>query len=83
MINEPIEAEIARPSVYTDKQEHQLANRDLEPELSSSSTPTLHDGSPSSEAPFDVEQGSKEKVLVSFEPGAREDPREWSKAKKW
>jgi len=27
MINEPIEAEIVRPSVYTDKQEHQLASQ--------------------------------------------------------
>ena len=83
MINEPVEAEISRPPVYTDKQERQLANQDLEPGSSSSSTPTLHDGSPSSEALFDVEQGRKEKVLVQFEPGAREDPREWSKTKKW
>ena len=84
MINEPVEAEMAQPPIYTNKQEQQLVNRDVETEPSpSSSAPTLHDGSPMSDVPFDVEAGKSEKVSVTFEPGAREDPREWSKAKKW
>lgn len=88
MINEPIEAELARPPIFTDQQESQLRDQDEEGLHSPASpTPTLHNDTSTRhdvpQARADVEMGKGEKIVIHFDPGTGEDPRGWSKAKKW
>jgi hypothetical protein len=57
---EPVEAEIARPPIFSSQQERQMQS-----DVSASASTA------------DVEKGNE----VEFGPG--ENPKEWSKAKKW
>ncbi|ESK91681.1 mfs polyamine transporter [Moniliophthora roreri MCA 2997] len=82
MPSEPIEAEFAAPPALSRTQEEEF--RQLEQEghlhLPRNSSDILHDASLKEvEAAFRKE-GVK---TVSFEPGTGEDPREWSKLRKW
>lgn len=74
---EPIEAEFASPPVLTDEQEQQFRDEPLE-----GANLSRHASSPT--VVGDVERsGAEKKKIVSFEVGARENPREWAKPKKW
>jgi hypothetical protein len=96
---EPVEAELARPPIFNDRQEAVLRDEDVELDRaisrlnantngstaspSASETPsqtaTLNEGGLT---PAQLESGEK-KTIVTFEPGTRENPREWSKRRKW
>lgn len=71
MPSEPIEAEFVHPPALTEKQEEQL--RQLEREGPDSQQTTV----------LDIEGAHPEALIVTFEKGAGEDPREWPKVKKW
>ncbi|WRT64415.1 uncharacterized protein IL334_001347 [Kwoniella shivajii] len=88
----PIEAEFARPPIYTNEEEAVL--HDAEDENIPGSTPGFLERMPShatvvrpstevgqnTQSSLDLEKGEGE-ILVEFEPG--EGPRYWSKGKKW
>lgn len=78
---EPVEAEMARPAIYTDAQEEAFRDEDVEGQDLSRIGSTL--GSQANQRdPADVEkQGGH--IIVDFEPGANENPHEWSRGKKW
>lgn len=90
---EPVEAEMARPAVFTPKQEAELQNRDAEGDgagagaaSSSASSTTLNHGPVHPQGGAvqgDIESGNEKYTLVEFEPGTGEDPKEWGKGKKW
>lgn len=86
---EPLEAELARPAIYNDQEEHVFAehdlesNHDLEPTTVTSTSATVTSRAVDNAiTPRDAEAGGKH-VLITFEPGLGEDPKEWSKAVKW
>jgi hypothetical protein len=92
---EPVEAEFARPPIFNTAQERVLREEDVElgraisnlaPPTNSvtssnapSQTATLHE---EPKTAGELERGEK-KIIVYFEEGAGENPREWSKGKKW
>lgn len=77
---EPVEAEMAQPPIFTNKQEKILRDEDIElPNAISREGTVVANGGPASP---DVEKAGG-RIIVDFEPGAHEDPREWSKGKKW
>ncbi|THV06107.1 MFS polyamine transporter [Dendrothele bispora CBS 962.96] len=81
MASEPVEAEFAHPPVLTRAQEDEYRELAQEGPLSRSSTVT-DTFTPTLEVLKQTysKQGYK---LVEFEKGKGEDPREWSKLKKW
>lgn len=82
MVTEPAEAEFANPPIFTDREERQHFNQDIESSspVSSSPTPTLHNQAPA-RVTGDIEKGRGDKIIVNFDEG--ENPRQWGKAKKW
>lgn len=92
---EPTEGELARPPIYNNAQEEDMAERPgegrddslagVEAGVNASST------SDETLAPChtrhgngDVEQVGDEKItIVGFESGNGEDPKEWASGKKW
>ncbi|KAK7462843.1 hypothetical protein VKT23_007419 [Stygiomarasmius scandens] len=81
MASEPVEAEFAHPPALTREQEDEYRELAQEGPLSRSATITQ----PFSQTLDDLKhaytrQGYK---VVEFEKGSGEDPREWSKGKKW
>jgi len=77
---EPVEAEFANPPIFTNKQEHILEDEAIE----RPGAITGVNGSDSdTRAGTPVNEKLKGKILVDFEPGTREDPREWGKGRKW
>jgi len=81
MASEPVEAEFAHPPALTREQEDEYRELAQEGPLSRSAT-IIH---PFSQTLDDLKhaytrQGYK---VVEFEKGSGEDPREWSKGKKW
>jgi hypothetical protein len=100
---EPVEAELARPPIFNERQEAVLRDEDVELDRaisrlnanshtnangsaaspSASETPsqtaTLTEGALT---PAQLENGEK-RTIVTFEPGTRENPREWTKGRKW
>ncbi|KAF9447352.1 MFS polyamine transporter [Macrolepiota fuliginosa MF-IS2] len=83
MPSEPIEAEFAYPPVLTQAQEEEYRQLEKEGPLSGRTTPTVAGGSPNSLS--EVEQARKHEgyIIVQFDKGAGEDPREWSHGRKW
>ncbi|KIY53144.1 MFS general substrate transporter [Fistulina hepatica ATCC 64428] len=86
MPSEPIEAEFAVPPALTTAQEEEFRILEREGPLSDSVT-QLDIDVDTAPAP-DLAVLSKTRTndgyhIVAFEPGAGEDPREWSKGKKW
>jgi hypothetical protein len=85
---EPVEAELARPPIFTSQQEHQMQEtdgRDLqhgdEQEGTAPTSPSDNSANASTLVlGADAEKGKGE-MEVDFGPG--ENPKEWSKAKKW
>lgn len=89
---EPVEGEFAQPSIFTNAQEAALENEDVELTdvvsrtqnfaLSPSSTLGNQSNDPSVIIrSHDLEKGSNARVVVHFEAG--EDPKLWSKGRKW
>lgn len=80
---EPVEAEMARPPIYNDRQEQILQDEGVELDNAvtrnslAASDPTLRH-----EAAIEAEKHHG-KILVDFEPGTKEDPREWGNHRKW
>lgn len=83
MPSEPIEAEFVFPPALSQDQEDEY--RQLEREGPLTSNPTATTTVTDTISIHDLEkQYSKEGYhLVEFTPGAGEDPREWSKTRKW
>jgi hypothetical protein len=76
---EPIEAEFAQPPIFTNKQERRIDDETVEVPggiTGTESDDNTRAGSPENEK-------LKGKILVDFEPGTREDPREWNLTRKW
>lgn len=78
---EPIEAEVARPPIFTAQQEATLRDEEVERDgaitgSNHSDSQTLHDHAVEAEK-------AKGRIIVDFEPGSREDPRNWSNGRKW
>lgn len=80
---EPVEAEFANPPVFNNTQEQVLRDEEVERPgavtgnaPSESDTHTLADHAA-------LEAKAKGKILVDFEPGTKEDPREWANGRKW
>lgn len=77
---EPIEAEMARPPVFNPRQEETLRDEEVE-----------HDGAIAGRQGSDINtlhehqeaEKAKGRIIVDFEPGSREDPRNWGKGRKW
>ena len=93
---EPLEASMSRPPVFSDQQEAVLEDEDIEsphalsdaaaaaaPFASSepSTTSTLNDATPVDAGL--AERGGEKVIIVEFEQGTRENPKEWSKLRKW
>ncbi|CAK9784646.1 putative polyamine transport protein specific for spermine [Cutaneotrichosporon oleaginosum] len=77
---EPIEAEAARPPIFNAQQEETLRDEPVERDgaitgSNHSDTHTLHEHVEAEKA--------KGRIIVDFEPGSREDPRNWGKGRKW
>ncbi|KAJ7119287.1 MFS polyamine transporter, partial [Mycena filopes] len=81
MPSEPLEAEFIRPPALSRLQEDELRQLEREGPYGESGT-TTRVASLSAQS---LEAALKEAGthLVTFEPGTGEDPREWSKARKW
>lgn len=89
---EPVEAEFAKPPIFSNQQEDILREEEIEePNAISdagkqatcgSDNSTLH-GHQSSEKinEKDVEKGKDEHIIVQFDEG--EGPKQWSKGRKW
>lgn len=89
---EPVEAEFAKPPIFSNQQEDALREEEIEePNLisdagkqatSASDNSTLH-GQQSSEKinEKDIEKGKDEHIIVQFDEG--EGPKQWSKGRKW
>jgi len=83
---EPVEAEMARPPIFNDKQEAVLRDENIETPgaVTRAGTPNSSDVAPtvigSNDSNKDLEKAAG-KIIVKFEPG--ESPREWNKGKKW
>lgn len=79
---EPVEAEFASPPIFSNRQERALDKEAIE-------QPGAITGLSGSESEQNTRAGTplneklKGKILVDFEPGSREDPREWNKGRKW
>jgi hypothetical protein len=86
-MNIPIEAELAVPPIYTDKQERAMQAEGTVPDsdttdrASTASDTTVTSWSPQHNGAVDVEKGPGAGEMVVFEIG--ESPREWSAGKKW
>ncbi|KAK4683703.1 hypothetical protein P7C73_g6529, partial [Tremellales sp. Uapishka_1] len=92
----PAEAELAQPPVFTDRQEAEFENEALEQPLDAthSSGQVTRSGSGSTltnnatggelkaKTGAELEKG-QEYIVVDFEAGSGEDPKEWSKGHKW
>ncbi|KAJ9123324.1 hypothetical protein QFC22_001523 [Naganishia vaughanmartiniae] len=83
---EPIEAEFAQPPIFTSEQEKHLQHLprgdladdpDLNPSATTTAAPSVHH-----QTTGDIENGEKV-IIVEFEPGSPEDPKNWSKGRKW
>ncbi|PPR07179.1 hypothetical protein CVT26_012609 [Gymnopilus dilepis] len=96
MPSEPIEAEFARPPALSREQEEQFRTLEVERLPSLLSRPPTHvPGTPDSVTAYEgtptictVDDLTNELKregyrIVEFEKGTGEDPREWSKGKKW
>lgn len=80
---EPVEAEMAQPPVFTPAQERAIQNEEVErPGAVTQLTSTESDTHTLAEHAA-LEAKAKGKILVDFEPGTREDPREWTNGRKW
>ncbi|KAE8540469.1 hypothetical protein D1P53_003415 [Cryptococcus gattii VGV] len=89
---EPVEAEFAKPPIFSNQQEDILHEEEIEEPnaisdagkqaTSGSDNSTLH-GHQSSEKinEKDVEKGKDEHIIVQFDEG--EGPKQWSKGRKW
>lgn len=82
----PIAAELASPPIFTPEAEHHLQhapNGDLhdDPDLSLNPSPT-QTAAHSIHSVRDLE-ASEKFTIVDFDRGSGENPKEWSKAKKW
>lgn len=86
---EPIEAEFARPPIFSDVQEKHLQHEprgDLaddpdaayNPSTTTTATPSIHDHGTGTE----LEAGEKFNI-VTFDVGSGENPKEWSRGRKW
>lgn len=79
---EPVEAEFAQPPIYNNAQEEALQDEEIErpgvvaARSRESDVHTLHEQAA-------LEAKAKGRIIVDFEPGSKEDPREWSKGRKW
>jgi hypothetical protein len=73
---EPVEAELARPPIFTNAQEQVLRDENVE------TNSTISTVVGNNRKPSDPEKAGG-RIIVDFEPGAGEDPREWGKGKKW
>jgi hypothetical protein len=79
---EPVEAEFAKPPIYTNKQERAIDDETVEvPGGITGVTGSDSDDNTRSGTP--INEKLKGKILVDFEPGTREDPREWGAGRKW
>lgn len=96
---EPVEAELARPPIFNERQEAILRDEDVELDRAISRLNANADGATASPStsetpsqtatlnvavftPAQLENGEK-RTIVTFEPGTRENPREWTKGRKW
>lgn len=87
---EPVEAEMAFPPIFNEKQERVLRDEEIEEPEAIQRVATHHTQRSNSDATFvptsantDLEKGKDGKIIVSFEPGSGESPREWGKGMKW
>ena len=92
MPSEPFEAVFARPPALTTQDENQLRELELEGVTITATTPGDDNEKsgipPLSQQPHTLSEleaafTRKGVHIVKFEPGTGEDPREFSKAKKW
>jgi hypothetical protein len=88
---EPIEAEFANPPIFTDEQEKHIQHAPIgdlhddphataDPSPTTTAAPSVHQHTAAHDGELEV---GEKFTLVEFEPGTGENPREWSKAKKW
>lgn len=75
---EPVEAEFANPPIFSNQQE-----RILEDEVIEQPGAITHASDDETRAGTPENEKLKGKIIVDFEPGSREDPREWNKGRKW
>ncbi|ORY20787.1 spermine transporter [Naematelia encephala] len=86
---EPIEAEFARPPIFSDVEEESFDDGDHEVPGDLDDTPfsepsiVRSHSRASTRVHRDVEKGHDGKILVEFEAGKGENPKEWTKGKKW
>lgn len=78
---EPVEAEFAQPPIFTPKQEQILEDEEVERPGAITGAETQSNDNTRVGTP--VNEKLKGKIIVDFEPGSREDPRNWSKLRKW
>ncbi|KAL1759618.1 major facilitator superfamily domain-containing protein [Schizophyllum commune] len=91
MPSEPLEAEFAQPPALSRAQEDELRKLEREGPLDVSVAPSLSetvDVTYDVNAPPDLDRLATRRTqqgyhIVDFEKGKGEDPREWSKARKW
>ncbi|KAF9463757.1 MFS polyamine transporter [Collybia nuda] len=81
MPSEPLEAEFACPPALSRAQEDEFRNLEREGPLSRQST--RHSTAVASIADIEDEYKHRGVRVVTFDQGTGEDPREWSKGKKW
>ncbi|KAJ9098900.1 hypothetical protein QFC19_006239 [Naganishia cerealis] len=82
---EPIEAEFAQPPIFSSEQEKHLQHiprGDLADDPDLNASPTTTAAASVHNTIGDVENGEKV-TIVEFTPGTGENPKEWSKGKKW
>lgn len=76
---EPIEAELARPPIYNPQQEAILRDEEIERDdaitRDDPDAHTLHEEA--------LAEKAKGRIIVTFEHGSKENPRNWGKGRKW
>ena len=88
---EPIEAEFANPPIFTPAQEEHIQHApigDLHDDIhagaahspTTTAVPSVHGPSTFGEAGLEA---AEKLIIVEFTPGSGEDPKSWSRGKKW
>ncbi len=85
MASEPAEAAFARPPVLSTEQEEEYRQLDREGEIDVPLSRSTTIGRQTSHPIAELERSyTKQGIhIVQFEKGKGEDPREWSKGRKW
>lgn len=72
---------MANPPIYNNRQEETL--RDEEIERDGAITGSNHSDTHTLAEQHVESEKAKGRIIVDFEPGSKEDPRNWGKGRKW